>query len=59
MDGQGADVALEDGTDALTLDLAVSGPQTGTLAYRHSRSDEARSLSGTWNGQPVSLPRQP
>jgi pimeloyl-ACP methyl ester carboxylesterase len=57
LDGQGADMALEDGTDTLTLDLAVSGPQTGTLAYRHNRKDEARSLSGIWNGQPASLPR--
>lgn len=57
VDGTGSDATLDDGTDALTLDLVVSGAQSGQLAYRHSRADEARSLSGTWNGRPASLPR--
>jgi pimeloyl-ACP methyl ester carboxylesterase len=57
VDGSGHDVTMDEGTDGLTLDLAVSGAQTGQLSYRHNRADEARSLSGTWNGQPARLPR--
>lgn len=57
LDGTGTEAALDDGTDALTLDLVFSGAQSGQLGYRHSRTDEARSLSGTWNGQPATVPR--
>ncbi|WP_128514589.1 alpha/beta fold hydrolase [Tabrizicola thermarum] len=57
VDGSGADVATEDGPDRLTLDITVSGSQSGQLNYRHSRADEAFSLTGTWNGQPAHLPR--
>jgi hypothetical protein len=57
LDGGGSDAVQDDGADGLLLDIAVSGSQTGTLAYRHSRLDEARSLTGTWNGQPAGLPR--
>ncbi|MFN5999256.1 MAG: alpha/beta hydrolase [Paracoccaceae bacterium] len=57
VDGTGTDVMLGESSDSLTLNLAISGPQSGELGYRHSRADEARSLSGTWNGQPATLPR--
>ncbi|MCU0903712.1 MAG: alpha/beta hydrolase [Tabrizicola sp.] len=57
LDGTGSDAASEEGSDTHTLNIAVSGSQIGTLAYRHSRADEARSLTGTWNGQPAGLPR--
>lgn len=59
VDGRGTEVATEDGADWLTLDLGVSGAQSGQLTYHNNRSDEAVSLSGTWNGQPASLPRSP
>ena len=57
VDGQGTEVATEDGADWLTLDLGISGAQTGQLTYHNNRVDEAVSLSGTWNGQPATLPR--
>ena len=57
VDGTGTDAMLGESSDTLTLDLAISGAQSGQLGYRHSRADEARSLSGTWNGQPAGLPR--
>jgi pimeloyl-ACP methyl ester carboxylesterase len=57
VDGTGTDAMLGESSDTLTLDLVLSGPQSGQLGYRHSRADEARSLSGTWNGQPATLPR--
>lgn len=57
LDGQGTEAATEDGAEYLTLDLAVSGDQSGQLTYHHSRADEAVSLSGTWNGRPAALPR--
>ena len=57
VDGTGSDVATEDGADSLTLDLTVSGSQTGELRYHNSRADEAVSLTGSWNGKPAGLPR--
>jgi hypothetical protein len=57
MDGGGSDVTTEDGMDGLTLDLTVSGRQTGQLLYHNNRADGAVSLTGTWNGQPAGLPR--
>ncbi|MFM7336311.1 MAG: alpha/beta hydrolase [Tabrizicola sp.] len=57
VDGSGSDVASETGADALTLDLTISGSQTGRLSYHNNRADEAVSLTGTWNGQPANLPR--
>ncbi len=57
VDGSGTEVTIDDATPGLTLDLAVSGSQTGQLAYRYSDTDQAWSLSGTWNGQPAALPR--
>ena len=58
LDGTGEDMAAEDGTDQLTLRLAVFGTHKGDLTYRHSRNDEARSISGTWDGQPALPPRK-
>lgn len=58
VDGTGEDMSTETGSDQLTLRLAISGSHTGSLTYRHSRSDEARSLSGTWDGQPALPPRK-
>lgn len=55
--GSGTDIATDTGDDALTLDITLSGNQSGQLTYRHSRADEAVSLTGTWNGQPATLPR--
>jgi pimeloyl-ACP methyl ester carboxylesterase len=55
--GTGSDVTVDEGAYGLTLDIAVSGAQTGSLSYRHSRNEETRSLTGTWNGQPAVLPR--
>lgn len=55
--GSGTDATSEDGGEVLTLDLTGSGGGTGRLRYRHSRTDEARSLAGIWNGQPALLPR--
>jgi hypothetical protein len=57
VDGTGTDAMLDDSVDALTLDAAISGAQSGQLVYRHSRADESRSLAGTWNGQPATIPR--
>lgn len=57
VNGTGTDVMTEAGADGLSLELTVSGSQTGQLTYHHSRVDEAFSLTGTWNGQPVHLPR--
>lgn len=58
VNGTGEDMATETGSDQLTLRLAISGSHSGSLTYRHSRSDEARSLSGTWDGQPALPPRK-
>ncbi len=57
VDGGGTDLATDAGQDGLTLDITVSGSQSGQLTYHHSRADEAFSLTGTWNGQPAHLPR--
>lgn len=57
MDGHGTDVLTDTGADWLTLDITVTGSQTGQLTYHHSRADGAVSLTGTWNGQPAHLPR--
>ena len=48
---------LNDANDGLTLDLAVTGGATGQISYRSSSYTESWALSGTWNGQPATLPR--
>jgi pimeloyl-ACP methyl ester carboxylesterase len=57
INGAGTEVALDTPEDGVTLTLAVSGAQSGELMYHYSTSDEAWSLSGTWNGKPASPPR--
>lgn len=57
--GAGEEVNMGDPDDQILLTLAVSGRQTGVLTYRYRLADEAVSLSGRWNGQPVQLPRLP
>ena len=42
----------------MTLQIS-SGAGTGNLTYRHRTTDQAYSLTGTWNGQPATLPRLP
>lgn len=58
LEGEGEDAAPGDGSDQLSLRLAVSGSHTGDLAWLHNRADETRSLSGTWDGQPALMPRK-
>jgi pimeloyl-ACP methyl ester carboxylesterase len=43
--------------DEAVLTLEVTGPSSGDLVLRYSLRDESYSLTGTWNGQPVRLPR--
>jgi pimeloyl-ACP methyl ester carboxylesterase len=55
--GGGTEIPDGDTSAGMTLDLMVSGAQSGDLTYRYSAHDETWSLSGTWNGQPATLPR--
>jgi pimeloyl-ACP methyl ester carboxylesterase len=55
--GTGSDITVDEGAYGVTLDIVVSGAQTGSLSYRHSRTKETRSLTGNWNGLPAALPR--
>jgi pimeloyl-ACP methyl ester carboxylesterase len=55
--GTASEVTMDDVGDGLTLTITVSGAATGDLAYRHNKTDESFSLTGTWNGQPAHLPR--
>jgi len=57
--GDGVSIDTGDGTrpDGLTLDVKLSGAHQGTLTYRHDTSTGARSLSGDFDGKPVSTPR--
>jgi pimeloyl-ACP methyl ester carboxylesterase len=57
--GTGSDISTDGPDDGVTLALAVSGEQAGDLVYRYSPATEAFSLTGTWNGQPASVPRSP
>jgi pimeloyl-ACP methyl ester carboxylesterase len=57
--GTGVEVNMDAPDDSLTLTLNIAGPQSGELTYLHRTKDEAYSLTGTWNGQPASLPRTP
>jgi pimeloyl-ACP methyl ester carboxylesterase len=56
--GTGVEVNLGESGDGLSLVLRVRGAQTGELVYNHLWNIDAFSLSGTWNGQPASLPRR-
>lgn len=55
--GEGEEIALDGEGDGLVLTLSVEGSQTGQIEFRSSHWDESYALSGTWNGQPASLPR--
>jgi pimeloyl-ACP methyl ester carboxylesterase len=53
LDGSGTQI--EDG--ALTLDLTVSGGHQGQIAYRHDTSTDAMTITGRYDGKPVTTPR--
>jgi pimeloyl-ACP methyl ester carboxylesterase len=55
--GAGTEVAMDEGSDGLTLTLAVSGAHRGDIVYTHSLETESWSLSGTWDGAPAGLER--
>ena len=57
--GSATEVSLDDPDDGITMTLRISGTHTGDLTYLHRTTDEAFSLTGTWNGQPTALPRLP
>ncbi len=55
--GTGVELNTDSPDDSLTLTLGFSGAAAGDLTYLHRTTDEAYSLTGTWNGQPAHLPR--
>ena len=59
LSGSGSLVEAGDGSapDGLTLDLDVSGAHQGKLAFRHDTTTDAMSLSGTYDGKPLTTPR--
>ncbi len=57
--GAGIEVNLGQPEDSITLGLTASGAATGAITYQYRLSQEAWSISGIWNGQPVRLPRLP
>lgn len=57
--GSAIEVSADAPDDGITLFLTLSGAQQGKLTYLHRTTDQAYSLSGTWNGQPAALPRLP
>jgi pimeloyl-ACP methyl ester carboxylesterase len=57
--GTGVERSIDAPDDSITLTLGFTGAQTGDLTYLHRTTDEAYSLTGTWNGQPAMLPRSP
>jgi hypothetical protein len=57
--GTGVERSIDAPDDSITLTLGFTGEQTGDLTYLHRTTDEAYSLTGTWNGQPAMLPRSP
>jgi pimeloyl-ACP methyl ester carboxylesterase len=59
-DGTAAEISMGDPDDGILMTLQISsGAGTGNLTYRHRTTDQAYSLTGTWNGQPATLPRLP
>lgn len=59
LSGAGIEVNLGEPDDAITLGLTASGAATGEITYQYRLTDEADSITGTWNGQPAHLPRLP
>jgi len=53
LDGSGTQI--EEG--ALTLDLAVSGGHQGQISYRHDTTTDAMTITGSYDGKPVTTPR--
>jgi hypothetical protein len=56
---EGSGTQIDEGAEAvgLTLDLAVSGAHTGQITYRHNTTTDAMTLTGTYDGKPVTTPR--
>lgn len=57
--GTGVELSTDAPQDGITLNLAIAGAVSGDLTYLHRTTDEAYSLTGTWNGQSAMLPRSP
>lgn len=55
--GTGTETNNGEPDDRITLALSVSGAASGDILFRMTLRDEAYSLSGTWDGQPATLPR--
>lgn len=55
--GSGVELSTDAPDDGITLTLGFTGSATGDLSYLHRTTDEAYSLTGSWNGQPAMLPR--
>lgn len=57
--GDGVLIDRGDGArpDGLTLDVELSGTHQGSLTYRHDTTTEARSLTGSFDGKAVAMPR--
>jgi hypothetical protein len=55
--GTGVELSTDSPADGITLTLGFTGSATGDLSYLHRTTDEAYSLTGSWNGQPAMLPR--
>lgn len=56
--GTGVELSADAPDDGITLTLGFTGAADGDLTYLHRTTDEAYSLTGTWNGKPATLPRQ-
>jgi pimeloyl-ACP methyl ester carboxylesterase len=57
--GSATEVHMDDPADGITMTLTITGAHRADLTYLHRTADEAFSLTGTWNGQPATLPRLP
>lgn len=57
--GTGVQLSADAPDDGITLNLAFTGAVAGDLTYLHRTTDEAFSLTGSWNGKPAHLPRSP
>lgn len=57
--GTGVESNLGEADDRITLALTIAGDGRGEIRYTYRLADEAWSISGSWNGQPVHLPRLP
>jgi pimeloyl-ACP methyl ester carboxylesterase len=57
VDGAGTELALEEGTDGLTLALAVSGSHQGQITYHNNTETEAWTIRGSYDGADVATPR--